>query len=94
MGQIPEILATVAYAPGYVLHSISHANLRQALELGCSRLDVPCQFALEPMIGRLAAYTGASVQSRAAASSAVDEDCYRARRGHEVHPGPRRRRGQ
>jgi regulator of PEP synthase PpsR (kinase-PPPase family) len=76
MGQIPEILATVAHAPGYVLHSISHADLRQALELGCSRLDVPCQFALEPMIGQLAAYTGALVQSRAAASSAVDEDYY------------------
>ena len=41
MGQIPEILAAVAHTPGYVLHSISDIDIREALEDGCSRLGVP-----------------------------------------------------
>ena len=77
LGQIPEILGAVAQAPGYVLHSVSHSDLRQALEEGCGRLLVPCQFALEPLIGRLAEYSGAAVQFHNSSRDAFDEDYYR-----------------
>ena len=77
MGQIPEILAAVASSPGYVLHSISHTDVREALEQGCERLGVPCQFALEPLISRLARHASAEVQFTASSGDAFDEDYYR-----------------
>ncbi len=54
MGQLPEILAAVADSPGFVLHSISDTDIREAIEAACARLGVPCQFALEPLVTRLA----------------------------------------
>lgn len=77
LGQVPEILGEVARSPGYVLHSISHTDVRQALEDGCRHLLVPCQFALEPLIARLAEYSHASVQFHHSSSDAFDEDYYR-----------------
>ena len=76
LGQVPEILGALAHAPGYVLHSISHTDIREALEEGCRRLDVPCQFALEPLIKNLADHFGAIVQYRVSSSSAIDDDYY------------------
>jgi regulator of PEP synthase PpsR (kinase-PPPase family) len=77
LGQVPEILAAVAEAPGYVLHSISHTDIREALEEGCGRLRVPCQFALEPLITRLSEHSGAAVQFHTSSGDAFDEDYYR-----------------
>jgi hypothetical protein len=76
MGQVPEILGEVARTPGYVLHSISHTDVREALEEGCRRLHVPCQFALEPLISQLAEHSGAVVQFQASTGSAIDDDYY------------------
>jgi regulator of PEP synthase PpsR (kinase-PPPase family) len=76
LDQVPEILGALASSPGYVLHSISHSDVRAALEEGCLRLDVPCQFALEPLLGRLADYSGAAVQSHNSTGDAFDEDYY------------------
>jgi regulator of PEP synthase PpsR (kinase-PPPase family) len=52
-------------------------DVREALEEGCRRLDIPCQFALEPLIGRLAEYSGATVQLHHSSGDAFDEDYYR-----------------
>lgn len=77
LGQVPEILGAIAEAPGYVLHSISHTDVRDALEEGCRRLRAPCQFALEPLISLLAAHSGAPVQFHTSSGEAFDEDYYR-----------------
>lgn len=77
LGQVPEILGALAGAPGYVLHSISHTDIREALEAGCHRLGVPCQFALEPLISRLAAHAGSDVRFHSSSGDAFDEDYYR-----------------
>lgn len=76
MGQLPEILAAVADAPGFVLHSISDTDLREAIEAACARLGVPCQFALEPLVSRLADYAGAAVQRHASSGNLYEEDYY------------------
>jgi len=76
MGQLPEILAAVADSPGFVLHSISDTDIREAIESACVRLGVPCQFALEPLIGQLAEYSSAPVQVHTSSGSAFDEDYY------------------
>lgn len=76
LGQVPEILGAVAQARGYVLHSISHTDIRGALEEGCHRLAVPCQFALEPLVGQLAAHFNATVRFDTSSNHAIDEDYY------------------
>lgn len=77
LDQLPDILNEVAKAPGFVLHSISHSDVRESLEEGCRRLRVPFQFALEPLIGRLADYAGAPVQHHNSSGDTFDEDYYR-----------------
>jgi hypothetical protein len=77
LDQLPEILTALASTPGYVLHSITHRDVRAALEDGCRVLDVPCQFSLEPLIGRLAEYSGAPVLVHDSSGDAFDEDYYR-----------------
>ena len=77
LDQIPEILSTIASSPGYVVHSISHSDVRLALEEGCRQLAVPYLFSLEPLIANLAEYTGASVQYHNSSGYAFDEDYYR-----------------
>ncbi len=75
--QLPEILSTIADTPGFVLHSISHSDVREALEGGCRLLHLPYQFSLEPLVGRLAEYSGAAVQSHNSLGDAFDEDYFR-----------------
>lgn len=77
LGQVPGILAVVASKPGYVLHSISHMDIRETLEEGCRHLAVPCDFVLEPLVGRLAAHAGTAVQLHTSSGDAFDEDYYR-----------------
>ncbi len=77
LDQIPEILSAIATSPGYVLHSITHRDVRDALEAGCRALDVPCQFSLEPLISLLAEYSGAPVVRHNGSGDALDEDYYR-----------------
>ena len=76
MGQLPEILAAVADSPGFVLHSISDTDIREAIEAACDRLGVPCQFALEPLVSRLASYSNTSVQLHVSSGNVFDEDYY------------------
>lgn len=77
MDQLPEILSELAVSPGFVLHSVSHSDVREALEEGCRRLYLPYQFALDPLIGRLAEYSGAAVQFHNSSGDAFDEDYFR-----------------
>ncbi|MEF8756578.1 MAG: pyruvate, water dikinase regulatory protein [Accumulibacter sp.] len=77
LDQVPEILGVLAAAPGYVLHSISHSDVREALEEGCRHLGIPFQFALEPLVGQLAEYTGAAILSHHSSGDAFDEDYFR-----------------
>lgn len=77
LDQVPEILGVLAAAPGFVLHSVSDSDVREALEEGCRHLGIPCSFALEPLIGQLAEYTGAAVLPQHNAGAAFDEDYFR-----------------
>ena len=74
--QVPDILAAVAQRPGYVLHSISHTDVRLALEDGCRLLGVPCQFALEPLIGNLAQHLGTERHNHTSTDDPHDEDYF------------------
>lgn len=77
LGQAVEILGTIATRPGYVLHSVSDAEIRGEFEEGCRHLAVPCRFVLEPFVRDLAEYYGAGVRFRASARDVMDEDYFR-----------------
>jgi hypothetical protein len=77
LGQVPEILGAIAGSRGYVLHSICHTDVREALEAGCERMRVPCQFALEPLIGQLAKHFDVPVHKSMSTADEFDDDYYR-----------------
>ena len=76
MSQLPEILAEIATAPGFVLHSVAHADVREALEEGCRHLKIPFQFAVEPMVTRLSQHFDLPVHLRMSTREIIDDDYY------------------
>jgi regulator of PEP synthase PpsR (kinase-PPPase family) len=57
-GQIDRVVAGVAANPGVVLFTLVNDPLRQALQEGCRRLQVPAIPVLDPVIGALASFLG------------------------------------
>ena len=74
--QLERVLHEVEGAPGVVLHTIVDKTLRSALEKGCRNLDMPCVAALDPLVGALARYLGASLSTRVGAQHALDNDYF------------------
>src|SRR4051794_37711647 len=56
--QIDRVIAGVEANPGLVLFTMVNDALRQVLQDGCRRLQVPAIPVLDPVIGALAAYLG------------------------------------
>ncbi|WP_374469528.1 pyruvate, water dikinase regulatory protein [Phenylobacterium sp.] len=74
--QLDRALGDIEEAPGIVLHTIVDPNLREALEEGCRRLDMPCIAALDPLVSALSRYLGASTTSRVGAHLRLDNDYF------------------
>jgi hypothetical protein len=56
--QIERVIAGIEANPGLVLFTMVNDALRQILQEGCRRLQVPAIPVLDPVIGALAAYLG------------------------------------
>src|SRR5690242_4761978 len=56
--QIDRVIAGVEANPGVVLFTLVNDTLRQQLQEGCRRLQVPAIPVLDPVIGALASYLG------------------------------------
>jgi regulator of PEP synthase PpsR (kinase-PPPase family) len=74
--QLERALGDIEEAPGIVLHTIVDDKLREALEEGCRRLDVPCFPALDPLVSALSRYLGASTTTRVGAHLRLDNDYF------------------
>ena len=74
--QLDRALADIEEAPGMVIHTIVDETLRAALEEGCRRLDMPCIPALDPLVGAMSRYLGASTTSRVGAHLRLDNDYF------------------
>lgn len=74
--QMDQVLESVAASPGVVLHTIVDRELRAALEDGCRRLGMPQIGALDPLVGALSRYLGASISTRVGAQHALDTDYF------------------
>ncbi|MGF1641688.1 MAG: pyruvate, water dikinase regulatory protein [Rhodospirillales bacterium] len=75
--RVEEVLAGIAAAPGFVLHTVVEEVTRRALEAGCVRLRVPHMAVLEPFVDALAGHLGAAVHYRPAARHVRDGDYFR-----------------
>jgi len=74
--QLDRALADIEAAPGVVIHTIVDAELREALDEGCRRLDMPCIAALDPLVSAMSRYLGAAISSRVGAQHALDHDYF------------------
>lgn len=74
--QMDRVLEEIASAPGVVLHTLVDRELREQLEEGCRRLDMPQIGALDPLVGALSRYLGASLSKRVGAQHALDHDYF------------------
>jgi len=74
--QMDRVLEEVAAAPGVVLHTLVDRELREQLEEGCRRLDMPQIGALDPLVGAMSRYLGAALSSRVGAQHALDHDYF------------------
>lgn len=76
LGQLPDILAAIAETRGYVIHSVTASDIRERLEQGCERLQVPCLFTLEPLISNLSEHFDVPVRFRSSLLDTIDDDYY------------------
>jgi regulator of PEP synthase PpsR (kinase-PPPase family) len=74
--QLDRALGDIEEAPGVVIHTIVDPGLRNALEEGCRRLDMPCIAALDPLVSAMSRYLGASTTSRVGAHLRLDTDYF------------------
>jgi regulator of PEP synthase PpsR (kinase-PPPase family) len=74
--QLDRAFGDIEEAPGIVIHTIVDEKLRQALEEGCRRLDMPCIPALDPLVSALSRYLGASTTTRVGAHLRLDNDYF------------------
>jgi len=74
--QLDRALGDIEEAPGIVLHTIVDDKLREALEEGCRRLDMPCLPALDPLVSAMQRYLGAATTSRVGAHLRLDNDYF------------------
>jgi regulator of PEP synthase PpsR (kinase-PPPase family) len=75
-GQVDRVLGEIRNAPGVVLHTIVDQALRDALEAGCQRLEMPCFGALDPLVSALSWYLGAPLSTRVGAQYSLDTDYF------------------
>ena len=74
--QLDRALGDIEEAPGIVLHTIVDEKLREALEEGCRRMDMPCLPALDPLVSAMQRYLGAATTSRVGAHLRLDNDYF------------------
>ena len=74
--QLDRALGDIAEAPGVVIHTIVDTSLREALEEGCRRLEMPCFAALDPLVAAMSRYLGASISTRVGAQHTLDNDYF------------------
>ena len=74
--QMERVLQEVESAPGVVLHTLVDRDLREQLEEGCRRLDMPQIGALDPLVGAMSRYLGAALSTRVGAQHALDHDYF------------------
>ena len=75
-GQIEKIVRDIEEHQGIVLFTIVKDELRTALEIGCSRLHIPCISVLDPVIHALTAFLGLESSGKSGRQHMLDADYF------------------
>ena len=75
-GQIEKIVRNIEEQPGIVLFTIVKEELRTDLEIGCSRLHIPCISVLDPVIHALTAFLGLASSGKSGRQHTLDADYF------------------
>lgn len=59
--QVKEVIDGISEYPGFVLYTIVNEEVRNMIEDGCRKLQVPCIAVLDPIIAKLGAHLDAEV---------------------------------
>ncbi len=59
--QVQEVINGISEDPGFVLYTIVNEEIRNMIEDGCRKLQVPCIAVLDPIIAKLGAHLDAEV---------------------------------
>jgi len=74
--QIDRVLAAIGANPGLVLFTLVNDALRQTLQEGCRKLQVPAIPVLDPVIGALASYLGRQAQGLPGRQHLLDNEYF------------------
>ncbi|MEQ8195378.1 MAG: pyruvate, water dikinase regulatory protein [Rhodospirillales bacterium] len=74
--KVDEILDSVQANRGFVLYTLVDDVLRQRLEEGCRRLQVPCIALLDPIINALGHYLGSKIEGRPGRQHEMDAEYF------------------
>lgn len=74
--QVAQVLNEIEASPGLVMFTVVNDEIRQRLEEGCAKLQVPCIPVLDPVIGALGVYLGAESQQRPGLQHEMDQEYF------------------
>ena len=74
--QVQEVLDCISEQPGFVLYTIVNEDIRNLLEEGCRRLQVPCIAVLDPIIAKLGVHLDAEVHALPGRQHAMDAEYF------------------
>ena len=74
--QVDDVLKHIAANRGFVMFTLVEGKLRDALEMGCRKLQVPCISILDPLIAALGAYLGAEIKAQPGRQHVMDAEYF------------------
>jgi|TARA_Y100000294_G_scaffold175530_1_gene195838 hypothetical protein len=74
--QVQEVIDAIGKNPGFVLYTIVNENLRNLLEDGCRKLQVPCIAVLDPVVAKLGAHLDAEIHAQPGRQHVMDAEYF------------------
>ena len=87
--QIERVIAGIEANPGVVLFTMVNEALRQILQEGCRRLQVPAIPVLDPVLGALGCLSRAREPRAAGQAASARQRVFRAHRRDDLRDHPR-----
>ena len=75
--ELERVLKDVEAAPGIVLYTLFNRELADELERSCKRLNIPCVFALKPILQVFESYLGTPATPTVGGQHVLDADYFR-----------------
>jgi hypothetical protein len=74
--QVQEVIIGIGENPGFVLYTIVNEDLRNRLENGCRKLQVPCIGVLDPVVAELGVHLDAEIHAQPGRQHIMDAEYF------------------